>query len=132
MSEPPERPSEPEPPYQPYGQPAAYPPYGHPSPAYPYGVDPVTGAPISDKSKTAAGLLQLMLSLVGIPGVGRLYAGNTALGLGQLLGAVGSYVLFCAIIGFLTAPLFILWGIVDGIVILASTTVRDGNGRVMR
>jgi len=103
--------------------------------AYPfagYGLDPVTGAPLSDKSKVAAGVLQLVLSLVGVCGVGRLYAGHVGIGLTQLLGAVVSYLLICALIGLVTLPLIVLWSVIDGIVILASSTVRDGHGRLMR
>lgn len=121
----------------PYGQPyyPSYPP-GPPSapghPVAPYGFDPVSGQPLSDKSKVAAGLLQLLLPFVGIPGVGRLYMGSIGIGLGQLLGALASYVLLCVVVGFITLPLILLWSIIDGIVILADGNVRDAQGRVMR
>lgn len=132
--------------YPPYGTP--HPPPSHGQPQYgsyppmppnvpghglaPYGMDPVSGQPLSDKSKVAAGLLQLLLPFVGIPGVGRLYMGSVGIGLGQLLGAVASYVLLCAFIGFITLPALLLWSIIDGIVILAGNNVRDGQQRVMR
>jgi len=101
-------------------------------PAAPYGLDPVTGLPLSDKSKATAGLLQLLLPLVGLAGVGRLYSGSMAIGLCQLLGVIVSYVLICVFVGAFAAPCFLVWSIVDGIVILASAAPRDGLGRVMR
>jgi hypothetical protein len=49
----------------------------------PYGRHPLTGEPLSDKSKTIAGLLQL-IGIVGILGIGRIYMGQTGLGVAQL------------------------------------------------
>lgn len=122
--------------YQPYQAPIGTPGYGMAAygigPMAPYGVDPATGQPLSDKSKLAAGLLQLLLSLFGIPGVGRLYAGHIGIGLTQLLGAIASYVLICVFIGLFTFWAFLLWGIIDGIVLLAGSNARDGQGRLMR
>ncbi|TIC84857.1 TM2 domain-containing protein [Nocardioides sp. GY 10113] len=123
--------------YLPYGQPMPPGPNGQPPAAYPvvhapYGIDPISGLPLSDKSKVVAGVLQLVLSLFSLPGIGRLYAGNVGIGLTQLLGTLISLPLMCAFIGFATFPAFILWGIVDGIVMLASATLRDGNGRIVR
>lgn len=134
----------------PYGAPPT-PGYGTPPPAdYPgapapgygaapgpygvvdYGVDPVSGLPYSDKQKLTAGLLQLLLSLVGIPGVGRLYMGRNDLGLIQLIGALVSLPLMCVLVGFFTYPAFVVWGIVDGILILTGSQHRDGQGRVLR
>lgn len=117
-------------PYQPPPGPPGFYPYGHP--AAPYGIDPVTGQPLSDKSKMTAGLLQLLLPMVGVPGVGRLYMGHTGLGLAQLLGAIASYVLICVFIGIFTMWGFLLWSFIDGIVILASNSARDANGRLLR
>ncbi|WFR71133.1 hypothetical protein P9209_17555 [Prescottella defluvii] len=90
-----------------------------------------------------AGLLQLVLSFFWVPGVGRLYAGNTGLGLVQLLGFWGCCLLTLVLLP-LTAlflPLFLipglgalgiwLWAVVDGIMILVGT-VRDGQGRKLR
>lgn len=145
----------PPPPYQPpaYDAPQAPPPPGYasygaqPVPgAPPYGavpgagygmkvpgqVDPVTGLIYSDKEKTTAGLLQLLLSLFGLPGVGRLYAGHTSLGLVQLLGAIVGYVLICVIVGIFVAAGMIIWGIIDGIIMLTSATATDGQGRLLR
>ena len=53
-------------------------------PVAPYGRHPLTGEPLSDKSKVVAGLLQL-LGMVGILGIGRIYMGQTGLGVAQLL-----------------------------------------------
>ena len=111
---------------QPYGQqPPAYgqqpPAYGQPpmpygfNPAAPYGVDPATGMPYSDKSKLVAGLLQLLVPL----GIGRMYMGNTGLGVAQLL------------VTLFTCGLGSLWPFIDGIVILAGNP-KDANGRPMK
>lgn len=104
--------------------------YGYPA------VEPGTGVPYSDKSKVTAGLLQLLLGLLlGIGGVGRLYAGNTALGVTQLvLSFVGWFSLCLG--SMLIFPLFVftglwIWFWVDGIVMLAGRPV-DGYGRPLR
>jgi hypothetical protein len=121
--------------------PAPYGPYGAlpVSPALAgYGADPITGQPYSDKSKLAAGLLQLLLGLfLGLGGIGRLYAGQTALGVVQLVLAVvvGWSCLVCGI--FLLGVPFIfsfglwVWFVVDGIVMLAGRPV-DQYGRLLR
>ncbi|MFC5730733.1 MULTISPECIES: TM2 domain-containing protein [Nocardioides] len=138
-------PQEPDPatPYQPYQPPQRVPQtedrlpgwsgaYAVPGP-YPigYGTDPVTGRPLSDKTKVAAGLLNLLLPFVGICGVGRLYQGRVAIGLTQLLGAVVSALLVCVLIGFFTYPIFWVWSVLDGIVILAGRPT-DAQGRLLR
>ena len=112
-----------------YGQPAV-PPYATPAaPAY----GQPLGAPYgySEKSKTAAGLLQLLLSLIGIPGVGRLYTGHLGLGLGQLLGMIVGYMLLIFLVGFLIVPMIWIWGVVDGIVMLVGDP-KDAQGRPLR
>lgn len=117
--------------YPPPGQfpPPGYPGY-YPDPAAPFGRDPFTGAPLSDKSKVVAGLLQL-LGLVGVLGIGRLYLGYTSLGVTQLL--VGLFGAF--IIGMLTCGIGLLipaiWGIVDAVMILTDK-VPDPMGRPLR
>ena len=126
--EPYEQPYEPhQPPYgQPYDQPTSpygqqMSPYGRPSapygfnPAAPYGIDPATGAAFSDKSKLAAGLLQILLPL----GIGRMYMGHTGLGVAQLL------------VTLFTCGIGSVWPFIDGIVILAGSP-RDGHGRPMK
>ncbi|WP_323791722.1 hypothetical protein [Nocardioides sp.] len=131
----PEEPSSTSPSWQPYGAPTPPPPpygiqqpYGAPVP--PYGVDPY-GGPVSDKNKTTAGLLQLLLPLVGVCGVGRLYAGYTTVGLVQL---IGFFVSFCLSAAFIGLPFLVgiwIWSIVDGILMLANP-YRDSQGRLMR
>ena len=96
-----------------------------------YGVDPYTGVAWSDKNRTTAGLLQLLLSLVGVCGVGRLYAGQVGIGLAQLLGFIGGCVLMVVLIGFVIAPAIWIWAVVDGIVLLSSGG-RDQYGRQLR
>ncbi|MGM1062992.1 DUF1707 domain-containing protein [Saccharothrix sp. Mg75] len=102
----------------PYGQPystAGHPPPGYYPPGYspnaPYGVDPLTGQPLSDKSRVAAGVLQLLLPF----GIGRFYTGDTAIGVAQLLTCGG-----CGI-----------WSLVDGIVLLVNGGT-DSQGRKLR
>ena len=122
------------PPPPPYAQPPQPPqssmqPYAYPA-AQAYGMAPVNGG-YSDKSKTTAGILQLVLSILGLPGIGRLYAGNTAIGLIQLIGMLVSYFLVILLIGFLLVPAFWIWGVIDGIVMLTGNPV-DGEGRPLR
>jgi len=106
----------------PYGQPPAQQPYGQPGygypgidPSAPYGRDPVTGEPLSDKSKLVAGLLQLLIPL----GIGRFYLGHTGLGVAQLLVTI------------FTCGIGALWPFIDGILILIGH-VRDAQGRPLR
>lgn len=131
-------PSPPQMPYQQYGAPPV--PYGVAVPVpVPFAVDPATGLAYSDKSKVVAGLLQLLLPFVGVLGVGRLYTGHIAIGLVQLIGHFVAWalfwVLFIFIIGFVFVPVawaLWLWSVIDGIVILASSSPRDAHGRVLR
>jgi TM2 domain-containing membrane protein YozV len=103
---------------QPGGYPPPPPPYGY-DPAAPYGRHPVTGEPLSDKSKTVAGLLQL-LGLFGLAGIGRIYLGYTGLGIVQLL------------VGLVTCGIgALIWGIVDAVMLLTDR-VRDPQGRPLR
>lgn len=137
MTEPPFRDNEgessyPPPPQQPgyphpgqYPPPGAYPPplSGYPpvymDPAAPYGRHPMTGEPLSEKSKVVAGLLQL-LGLFGLVGIGRIYLGYTGLGIAQL------------VVGLITCGLgAVIWGIIDAVLILTDK-VRDPQGRPLR
>lgn len=86
-----------------------------PSPEAPYGRHPVTGAPYSDKSKIVAGLLQIIIPL----GIGRMYAGHTGLGVGQL------------VVTLLTCGIGALWPFIDGIIMLVGDPT-DANGRPLR
>ncbi len=128
--------------YDPYAQQAAYGQqqgYGVPVLGVANaGFDPMTGQPYSDKSKLAAGLLQLLPSLFfGLGGIGRLYAGNIALGVTQLVLAivVAWPSLICGwalfFLPYLLAFGLWLWFVVDGIILLAGRPV-DGQGRPLR
>lgn len=81
-----------------------------PLPVYRPSTDP---AVMSDKSKVAAGVLQIMLPF----GVGRFYTGHTGLALAQLL----------------TSFMFvgIVWSVIDGILLLVNGG-RDIHGRRLR
>jgi len=111
-------PPQPQPGYSPSGYPQpGYPagPYGA-SPQAPYGIHPVTGLPYSDKSKLVAGLLQIFL---GGFGIGRFYLGDTKTAVWQIVVTV------------LTCGIGSLWGLIDGIIILA-TDSKDLNGLPLR
>lgn len=95
--------------------PGQYPPPGYPPYSAPYGVD-AYGQPLSDKSKMAAGLLQIFL---GGFGVGRFYLGYSGVGVAQL------------IVTLVTCGIGSLWGLIDGIMILTGS-VRDAQGRPLR
>ncbi|WP_018724358.1 TM2 domain-containing protein [Salinispora fenicalii] len=71
---------------------------------------------VSDKSKIAAGVLQIML---GAFGVGRFYMGHTKIGVLQL------------VVTLVTCGFGGIWGVVDGILILINGGV-DGQGRPLR
>jgi TM2 domain-containing membrane protein YozV len=115
-------PSQQPPPGHGSGYPPPYPQYPAPGPyfdpAAPFGRHPVTGQPLSDKSKTIAGLLQL-LSLIGIGGIGRFYIGDIGMGVAQLL------------VGWLTCGIGLIWSIVDAVLILTDK-VPDPQGRPLR
>jgi TM2 domain-containing membrane protein YozV len=102
-----------------YPPPAAQYPPAYMDPAAPFGRHPLTGEPLSDKSKVVAGLLQL-LGLFGLVGIGRIYLGYTGLGIAQL------------VVGLITCGIgAIIWGIVDAVLILTDK-VRDPEGRPLR
>jgi len=97
------------------GYPAAQPGYPAPQAGYPapYG-QPAYGW--SDKSKTTAGLLQILL---GSFGVGRIYLGYTGLGIAQIA------------VVWLTCGIGGIWTLIDGIMILTGK-VPDAQGRPLR
>ncbi|MCB0926380.1 MAG: NINE protein [Mycobacterium sp.] len=97
------------------GYPAAQPGYPAPQAGYPapYG-QPAYGW--SDKSKTTAGLLQILL---GSFGVGRFYLGYTGLGIAQIA------------VVWLTCGIGGIWTLIDGIMILTGK-VPDAQGRPLR
>jgi TM2 domain-containing membrane protein YozV len=116
---PPSPPPQPPPGFPPPYQPGAYPPGAYYDPAAPYGRHPITGEPLSDKSKVVAGLLQL-IGLFGLVGIGRIYLGYTGLGIAQL------------IVGLVTCGLgAVIWGIIDAVLLLTDK-VRDPQGRPLR
>ncbi|TQR74157.1 TM2 domain-containing protein, partial [Mycobacterium hodleri] len=94
------------PPVGPYNAPPP-PPYGGYPPPYPgqypgqFGVDP-WGRPLSDKSKMAAGLLQIFL---GAFGVGRFYLGYNGIAIAQIA------------VTWLTCGIGAIWPFIDGILI---------------
>lgn len=105
-------------------------------PPPPPAVDPVTGQAYSDKSRVAAGLLQLLPGFFFcLGGIGRLYAGQIGLGVAQLVSGVLAWtVLICLF--WLVIPIFLflgvwLWAVIDGIVMLAGRPV-DAHGRLLR
>jgi TM2 domain-containing membrane protein YozV len=71
---------------------------------------------VSDKSKTTAGILGILL---GGFGVGRFYIGDVKIGVLQLV------VTIC------TLGVGAIWGVIDGILILVNGGV-DGQGRPLR
>jgi TM2 domain-containing membrane protein YozV len=85
-----------------------------------YGFHPITGEPLSEKSKTTAGLLQL-LGIVGVLGIGRIYQGRVTFGVVQLILGL---VFYCLGVG-------VIWGIVDAIVLMTGAP-RDQFGRLLR
>lgn len=129
-SPPPQQPGYPPPGYPPPGQqygppPGQFPPplgqypSAYMDPAAPYGRHPLTGEPLSEKSKVVAGLLQL-LGLLGLVGIGRIYLGYTGLGIAQL------------VVGLITCGIgAVIWGIIDAVLILTDK-VRDPEGRPLR
>ena len=116
------------PPPQPYPGFAGY--LGMPvDPQAPFGRDPATGVPLSDKSGTTAGLLQLFF---GVFGVGRFYIDSTQIAVAQLILCLVGLVLtlFCLI----AFPLLIgsvVWAIVDAIMMFTGS-VKDNYGRKLR
>lgn len=132
-------PHSPPPPPPGYPSPPAYPGYpgypvyggypGYVDPQAPFGRDPVTGLPLSDKSATTAGLLQLFFGLFG---VGRFYLDSTQIAVAQLcLGLFGIvFSLFC-FLGFPVLLGGIIWAIVDAILMFTGS-VKDNHGRKLR
>jgi TM2 domain-containing membrane protein YozV len=107
----------PAPPSPPTGAAPGHPPTPayQPSPGYPQ-YDPVTGRPLSDKSKIVAGLLQIFL---GSFGIGRFYTGHTGIAVAQL------------VVSICTLGIGGVWGLVDGIILLINGGT-DAQGRVLR
>ena len=70
----------------------------------------------SDKSRLAAGLLQIFL---GGFGIGRFYLGYIGLGVAQLL------------VSIFTLGIGSVWGFIDGILILTGFVKEDGKGKTL-
>ncbi|GAA4871263.1 DUF1707 domain-containing protein [Saccharopolyspora cebuensis] len=112
--------------------PAPHPPFLAPTPGFAPPPPPPTGfgpAPppgydfgLSDKTKVAAGLLQIFLPF----GIGRFYTGHTNVAVIQLL-LFWLGILPCGL-GTLAA---VIWCLIDGIVLL-STESTDSDGRRLR
>lgn len=102
---------------------------GFGDPHAPYGRDPVSGLPLSDKSASTAGLLQLFFGLFG---VGRFYLDSTQIAVTQLcLGIFGTlFTLFC-FLGFPVLLAGVVWAPVDAIMIFTGS-VKDSYGRKLR
>jgi len=103
---------------------------------YGYAPDPATVQGYSDKSKLAAGLLQLLPAFfLGLGGIGRLYAGNVSLGVTQIvLSVVGWASFWCGFVLIFPFLVFLglwIWFVVDGILVLAGRPT-DGQGRPLR
>lgn len=110
-----------------YGGYGALPGQGYPM-AAPYGYDPMSGLPLSDKSKVAAGLLQLFL---GGFGAGRFYLGYTGIAVTQLSLYLIGFLLSFVLIGL---PILVgvgVWALIDAIMIFTGS-VKDPQGRVLR
>lgn len=86
-----------------------------PRPAHP-GTDPLTGGPLSDKSKVTAGLLGILL---GSFGLGRFYLGYTKVAIAQIA------------VTWLTLGIGGIWPFIDGVLILLGK-VPDAEGRALR
>ncbi|OZC81085.1 hypothetical protein CH282_17810 [Rhodococcus sp. 06-418-1B] len=106
-----------------YGPPPGYPvppayavgPYGV-DPVAPYGRHPVTGEPLSDKSKVTGGVLGILL---GPFGAGRFYLNQPGMAVAQIA------------VTWLTCGIGGIWPLIDGIMMLTGN-VRDQNGRPLR
>ena len=72
------------------------------------------------KQRLTAGLLNLLLPLIGIGGIGRIYLGYTTLGVVQL------------VVGLVTCGIGGLWSFIDGILILTGNPERDAKGNPLR
>ena len=97
-------------------------------PAAPYGRDPVTGEPYSDKSRLAAGLLQIFL---GGCGAGRFYIGSNRIAIAQVVLLVLGWITTFILIGFVVLLALGIWVLIDAIMMLTGG-VRDSAGRPLK
>jgi TM2 domain-containing membrane protein YozV len=87
-------------------------------------VPPPAAPTFPARSRVVAGLLGVFF---GYLGVHRFYLGYTEIGLLQLALFLGLSLLTCG----LAAPFVVLWGLIEGIVILAGGFDRDADGRAL-
>lgn len=112
----------------------AGPPSAYGDPSAPNGRHPVSGEPLSDKSKIIAGLLQL-LGIIGVLGIGRFYIGQNSMGTTQLIvGIVCAWVIPAVSCGFLFFSAFVpvIWGIIEGVMLMTGNGQRDSKGLLLR
>jgi hypothetical protein len=102
------------PPQRPNAVPHTYPP----PPPPPLGTDPyMQRTPMPQKSKLAAGLFGIFLGGLGIH---RFYLGYVGIGVAQI------------VVTLLTFGLGSMWGLVEGILILAGSIDKDAEGRPLK
>lgn len=101
---------------------------GAADPLAPFGRDPLTGEPLSDKSKVASGLLQLFL---GGFGVGRFYLGHGGVGAAQLCLTIVGWLLAIFFVGFILLFAVSIWALVDAVMMFTGS-VRDSRGYKLR
>lgn len=77
-----------------------------------------TGKEESNRSRSIAALLQIFL---GAFGVGRFYMGYIGIGIAQIMVTLVT----CGICG-------LVWGFVDGVLILSGTPARDADGNMLK
>jgi hypothetical protein len=80
----------------------------------------VPGVGEEPKQRLIAGLLNILLPMIGIGGIGRIYLGYTQLGVIQL------------VVGIVTCGIGGLWSLIDGILILTGNPERDSDGNPLR
>jgi TM2 domain-containing membrane protein YozV len=77
------------------------------------------------KSKIAAGLLGIFLGSIGVH---NFYLGYTGKAVAQLVLTIIGWSTLIVIIGFIIVPAVSLWGLIEGIMILAGSIRTDANG----
>lgn len=94
-------------------------------------IEPLSGRPYSGKNRTSFALLQVLLGMIGIGGIGRMYAGHVGLGVGQLITGIVCWIIgacFAILIFPLILPIgAMLWFVIDGLV-----TTKDGQQLPLR
>lgn len=85
----------------------------------------VTAANSNAKSKIAAGLFGIFL---GSFGVHNFYLGYTGKAVTQLVLTIVGYILCCVVIGIFFVFATSIWGLIEGIMILAGKIDTDANG----